>query len=79
MSPITVSTFLLIFLFLVTRPRLELSISDTDDTDKSGDDDVEGELSVEEKLELAGVEHLGGLSTVFGGLFGQWFATTSGS
>ena len=56
-------------LFLVTWPRQELSIFDTDDKDMSGDEDVEGELSVEEKLELAGVEHFGGLSRMFGALF----------
>ena len=79
MSPITVSTFLLIFLFLVTWPRQELSISDTDDTDRSGDEDVEGELSVAEKLELAGVEHFGGLSRMFGALFEKCLATTGRS
>ena len=71
---ITVSTFFLIFLFLVSGAKQELSISDTDDKEPSGDDeDDKGELKVDELLVLVGYEHFGGLSSAFGGLFGEGF------
>lgn len=40
----------------------------------SGDDELDkGELKVDELLVLVGVEHFGGLSSSFGGLFGARF------
>lgn len=74
MLSITVSTFFLIFLFLVRGAKQEPSISDTDDKEPSGDDELDkGELKVDELLVLVGVEHFGGLSPSFGGLFGGLF------
>lgn len=74
MLSITVSTFFLIFLFLVRGAKQEPSISDTDDKEPSGDDELDkGELKVDELLVLVGVEHFGGLSSSFGRLFGGLF------
>ena len=61
--------------FLVSGPRVEFT-SSTNGNDPLGEDVEAGE---EEQLEF-GVEHFGGLSALFGGLFGEeWLVAKASS